>query len=374
MTIATRFPFAYKADITTAKGDFRDKVLIGTVDVDIPVLTDAECPVAITWRTDWAYRVPEGRFGDGRGERRYLRYADGQYYRPIGQKSDAPLTAVQLPGSDIKDHGKDYGGLLSGLYDRHEPGGEDRVTAVRQWQQGKFVRQPLENDILTRTKSDYLQRKAEAERIAERLIVVDGVVHIEVNEPKLAVGTAHFSQRDDMPAGVKKCPLIAVFWGEARFGARLPHFNARAMDAKADNFAVALSELDSLLEDYSEAGTPVLLDFDDLSIDADLCFDFDSEANKRWRAIGEVVSRFSDQASTMPEAQFMSWARLRAVANLREQDVTCDALDGIYDDFITLCSLIDTKDVDRQRLFATADTWNDAVISVDFSGRSNRPR
>ena len=121
-------------------------------------------------------------------------------------------------------------------------------------------------------------------------------------------------------------------------------------------------------------GMPVLL-FDDLVINANVDFKFDRDINSRWRVVGEVVSRFSDLAPTMPDAQFVSWARLRRLAPMPEDGVTIQVLDEVYDDLVGLCMTIDVKDRDRARLLASANWWNDAPVTIDMGSHgASAPR
>lgn len=369
MHIAARYPFAYKAAaISTSAGVLLDRVLVDTIDVDVPVLSSAKFPVAVSWKTDFNYRTPSASFDEGRGKPMYIRHHNGRFYRPLGLTEASPgLAAESLPGRGKADFGTDLDGQLAFLSDRRQPSGEDRFKSVRGWLAGKYKRQPKEEDVIWRTDSDYLIRKAEAEVIASRLAVIDGIVHAEVYEPKLAVGTCYFHRRDDMPEGVSNCPLIAIFFGESRFGAQLPHFNSRPLDAKTESLVVSITELAGLLSRFEGQGVPVLLDFDDLAISEDVDFGFDGKINRRWRVVGEAVSRFANQVLTMPTDWFQAWARLRDVSMLSESDVSSDVLDGVYDDYVRLCSTIDAKDRDRARLLEAAEWWNEAEISFGAS-------
>ncbi|MBY3433636.1 hypothetical protein HFN89_05685 [Rhizobium laguerreae] len=299
-----------------------------------------------------------------------IRHRDGRYYLPVKPQADGldRLTADHLPGRGRHDYGVQGSEALGSLYDRHLPGGDDRARTLREWLTGKFKRQPVEDDIQTRSKSDYLVRKAEASELASRLAVIDGVLHVEVCEPKFVVNETYFNRRDDVPPGVTSCPLVAIFVGEARFGARLTHFNARQLDAKAESRVVSMRELDDLLDEYDRQDTPVLLNFDDLEVSDDLDFKFGGEANRRWRVIGEVVSIFAHQVPTMTEAHAASWMRLRRVVSMPERDVSHEALDGIYEDVVALVSAIDAKDRDRPRLLGATDWWNDAPITLAMGG------
>ncbi|MBY3151435.1 hypothetical protein HFO56_03405 [Rhizobium laguerreae] len=372
MSIHARFPFAYKADVVTARGFFDGRLLVDTVNIDVPVMSATDCPVVMTWKTTWNARRPGNSFQAGEGEAMAIRHRDGRYYLPVKPQAEGldRLTADHLPGRGRHDYGVDGSEALGALYDRHLPGGDDRARALREWLTGKFKRQPVEDDIQTRSKSDYLVRRAEASELASRLAVIDGVLHVEVCEPKFVVNETYFNSRDDVPPGVTSCPLVAIFVGEARFGARLSHFNVRQLDARAESRVVSMREFDALIKEYDRQGTPVLLYFDDLQVSDDLDFQFDGELNRRWRVVAEVVSLFADQVQTMPEAHAVTWMRLRRIAAMRENEVTREAVDDIYEDVVALVSLIDIKDRDRARLLAAKEWWNDAPITFEMGGRA----
>jgi hypothetical protein len=376
MTIPARFPFAYKATFATARDFFSDRMLVGTIDVDVPVMTSAECPVAVSWRTDRDQRTPAARFGESQGKSKYVRHRDGRVYSPLSLRGEGPgLSVESLPRQDRSDFINDPEGEIAFLFNRPLPGWEDRFKTLKGWLGGKYKRQPKEDDVMMRMNSDYAIRKAEAEAIAPRLAVVDGVVYTQVHEPKLSVSTYYFHRRGDMPEGVSQCPLVSVFLGEARFGAKWPpHSNSQGLDAKAESLVISITELDDLLRSFKDRGLPVLLDFDDLALSDRVEFEFNGEANRRWRVVGEVVSRFADQVLRMPESVFQSWARLRSISMLPETDVTVETLEGAYDDYIRLCSTMDPKDRDRARLMEAAEWWNEAQISLGASlVMSHRP-
>lgn len=367
MSIPARFPFAYTADIRTARTVFDSRVLVDTVDVDVPTMSDAECPVVMTWRTSWDGRRPGNAFNTEHEKTEMaLRHRGGRFYRRIEANNGeiAHLTADHLPRRERHGYGIDGSVALGNLYDRYLPGGEGRVEAVKKWLTGNFKRQPTEDDIISRTKSDYLSRRAEATELASRLAVIEGVLHVEVCEPKFVVVQKYFNQRDDMPRGVTCCPLVSIFLGEARYGARVGHFGTRQLDARQESRATAMHNLEELIAAYEAQETPVLLHFDDLVISEDLDFRFDGELNGRWRIVAEVVSRFADQIQMMSEATATAWMRLRRVAAMRERDVTREDVDDLYEDVVTLVSLIDGKEMDRQRLLDATEWWNDAPIKL----------
>lgn len=372
MSIPIRFPFAYKADVATARGYFEGRILVDIVDVDVPTMTSSDCPVVMTWRTDHNYRTPFNHIDKNEGELLSLRYRDGKFYAPVKSYPDVgqQLEVQHLPTRGIHDYGAQGSGALAHLYDRYALGGEERFLALAGWFDGKFRRQPVEGDILRRSKSDRAARREEAHDIARRLAVIDSVVHFEVAEPKFVVGTCHFNRRPDMPTDTRSAPLISIFYEEARFGARLTHFGRRTFDAKPESRAVSMRELDTLLDEYRAEQVPVLLDFDDLEVDDDLDFLFDAEANKRWRLIGDFVSRFSTDIQSMPDTEVLAWLRLRAVASLRENKVTHEALDAAYDDLIALWSTIDNKDRYRAQALALLEWWDEAPISIDATANT----
>jgi hypothetical protein len=363
MDIPIRFPFAYKADVATDRGFFDGRVLVDVVEADIPSLTDSECPIMMSWRVYWDSHRPGGS-SEGEGKPMIVRHREGRYYIPLDTLGDGNHhKAEDLPGRGRHDYGT-ANSSLANVYDRHAPGGEERNRALREWFAGKFRRQPVEDDILRRSKSDREARKAEAMEVVSKLAVVDGIVHIQVPEPKLAVDKCYFNTRRDMPPGVSSCPLIAVFLGEARFGARLPHFGTRTLDAKPETRVVALDELDHLLAEYAADDIPVLMNFDSLEIDPSLEFSFNRDINRRWRSVGEVVEHFAGDVMTLSDAGLKAWCRLRRVSALREDEVTAERLDAVYDDFVGLCGTIDRKDRDRERFLAAAEWWDEAPISI----------
>jgi hypothetical protein len=370
MSIPARLPFAYSADFFTARGIADRRVLIDTVDVDVPTLSATECPVVMTWRTSWSPRRPNAKFTEEGGDMFSLRHREGRYFLPVKSQTAglAHLTADHLPGRGRHDYGVDGSEALGNLYDRHLPGGDDRGRALKGWLTGKFKRQPIEADIVSRSKSDYSDKKTEATAMAARLAVIDGVLHVEVQEPKIVADTYYHNTRPDLPPGSSSCPLLAIFVGEARFGARLPQFGLRQLGAKEESRVVSMRELDDLINEYDRQGTPVLLNFDDLEVSDDLDFKFDGEANRRWRVVSEVVSMLAHQMISMPEEHAMSWLRLRRVATTPENEVTHEALDNVYYDLVSLCSAIDIKDHDRARLLRATEWWNDAPITLEMGG------
>jgi hypothetical protein len=371
MSIPARFPFAYTADIRTTSSVFDARVLVDTVDVDVPTMSEEECPVVMSWRTSLDARRPGKAFDPKHKTYSFaVRHRNGRFYRQIEPNNNeiASLSADHLPRRERYGYGAEGSVALGNLYDRYLPGGEGRVEAVRKWLAGNFKRQPTEDDILSRTKSDYLKRKAEATELASRLAVIGGVLHVEVCEPKFVVGTMYFNRREDMPRGTTSCPLVAIHLDEARLGARLGHFGTRRIDAKGESRAVSMRQLDELIAEYDAQGTPVLLKFDDLVISEDLDLQFDGELNGRWRVVEEVVSRFADQVQAMPEAMAVAWMRLRRVATMRESEVTREAVDDLYQDILNLVSSIDVKDMDRQRLLDSSEWWNEAPIAFQMGG------
>ncbi|MCS4089217.1 hypothetical protein [Rhizobium sp. BK176] len=369
MSIPARFPFAYTADVRTARGFFDNRVLVDTVDIDVPTMADAECPVVMTWRTSWDGRRPGNAFVAEHDKKTFvIRHRGGRFYSPVepNDKGLGHLSEDHLPRRERHGYGAEGSVALGNLYDRYLPGGESRVEAVKKWLTGDFKRQPTESDILSRAKSDYLTRKAEAKKVASRLMVIGGVLHVEVCEPKFVVGTTYFNNRNDMPRGATCCPLVAILLEEAKFGARLPHFGMRRLDAKEETRTASMRQLDELIAYYDTRGTPILLHFDDLEISDDVEFEFDGELNRRWRVVCEVVSMLADQVQMMPEAAAMAWMRLRRVAAMREADVTREAVDDLYEDVVGLVSSIDVKDMDRQRLLDATEWWNDAPIKLEM--------
>ncbi|MCV9964243.1 hypothetical protein OIU34_20365 [Pararhizobium sp. BT-229] len=374
MSIPIRFPFAYKADIATDRGVFDGRILVDVVEADIPSMTASECPVAMTWRTYGEFHRP-GEKSAGEGKPMIVRHREGRYYIPLQSLEEGKYhKAEDLPGRGRHDYGAEGNKGLANLYDRLAPGGEEKNRALREWFAGKFRRQPVEDDILRRSKSDREARKAEALDVVSRLAIVDGIVHIQVSEPKLAVDTCYFNHRRDMPHGVSSCPLVAVFVGEGRFGARLPHLGSRTLDAKPETLVVAIDELDDLLAEYETAGVPVLMNFDSLEFDPSLPISVDRDINRRWRAIGEVVQRFAGDVMALSDAQLQAWCRLRRVSSMREHEVTREDLDTVYDDLVGLCASIDYKDRDRARLLEMTEWWNDAPISIGLEAGGNRAR
>jgi hypothetical protein len=324
----------------------------------------------MAWKTSWDCRRPGNALS---AEANFeIRHRDGRFYSRVEPNDNrlAYLSADHIPRRGRHEYGVEGSEALGNLYDRHLPGGEDRVEAVKQWLTGKFKRQPTEDDVLSRTKSDYLAKKAEATRLASGLMMIGEVLHVEISEPKLLVNTTYFNRRDDMPVGATFCPLVTIFLGEARFGARIPQFGTRQLDAKEDSRTVSMLELEELISEYDASATPVLLNFGDLVISEDVDFHFDGELNRRWRVVSEVVTIFADNVQTMPEDKAMAWMRLRRVAAMRENEVTLDAVDDTYEDLVDLVSSIDIKDRDRARLLAATEWWNEAPITLEMRGPS----
>lgn len=179
------YPFAYRIDYLINGGQKpASKYPMSHVAVDIPEITGGEAPVVATWELTDAgpTRVTT-----------HVRYFDGHFITPtVTRKSriERGFSAADLPsrGTAKRDAAEDIWSLFN-----HWDLGRYYGPTIQYLVDGKEQSPPDAHRVQAFLGGSYDEMRAEAERNANGLVIVDGFVYNRVHEPvlKMDVGSGH---------------------------------------------------------------------------------------------------------------------------------------------------------------------------------------
>lgn len=346
------FPYAYVANVSTAKVDDDRRAIVETFEVDVPEVSETDAPVVATWRETDA--LPRGGWTFERHPYidMHVRHHEGRFYKMAGRRagSDIVVTAGMLPPpGTVKFNGNPD---VSAMYPSGGTDDHKAQSALYLWYGGRWGRQPTEGDITRRRKSDMAARAVSARELADGLVVVGGVVYQRVAEPKLVLVHDYATEWS-----------ARVVLGEAGFSGR---FDRTDIGFGNDHIEILnLAEAGTALAGFTDGGPNSLRPYaTDIRILDDRPFVFDSARNSLWRAAGAVVADLATDLRSMAPVDLTAWGKLRDFAEAREESLTETDFEAAMTHVEVLRLNLDPKNTVLADLFDALDRlWEAAPIS-----------
>lgn len=302
-------PFAYKADVTLRNGRvLRDKVFVDTVRIDVPEFFESAAQTVLRWQETPTLPVPHA---GSAGVAYEVVWLDGRYY-----------ISTALQAGDLRSGGTPNGvGALVKMVDTHVVG--PYAVALRDWKQGKRGH-PTEN-IVARTRSEYLGSRKKVERIGQELIVVGDAIFRECATPKLVCGMAHQYHWTDQGAVY---PSVKTY-----------EINCR--QTLRQGFSLC---------DFEEAptetvhGAEIYSSFEGLEIIAPHLLAYDIDLAEKKFFVRRYLDKFMIELDYNSREDVLAIVELKAVATMRDDELSNAVFDHLLPHLETLRGLIDPLD------------------------------
>ncbi|MDW9481269.1 hypothetical protein GOB57_21730 [Sinorhizobium meliloti] len=271
------FPFAYRIDYLVNGGQKpASRYLISHVAVDIPEITGDEAPVVATWTLTDAgeMRIPAS-----------VRYFEGRFVSPTVARVtrlERGFSAGDLPakGASKRDAAEDIFSLFN-----HWDTGRYYGPTMQYLLEGKEQTPPEPHRVAAFLGGSHAEMRAEAERNAAGLVIIDGQVHNTVFEPVLH---------------------MAIGGGNLQSGVHLksPHFDRQrrhesfAIGSPKKTLLYRIDQSEELGQEFQRRaavarGPRPLSLFDEVQvIDPDV-FTFSPAENAAARTLGHIVHEYS---------------------------------------------------------------------------------
>jgi hypothetical protein len=171
-----RLPFVYTAQVKIGRKTNAQPVdFLEHVEVDIPELTAAQAPVAVSW------------YGDPRNEYQEARTFEGGFYVTADKAKRGPGTFPASALADPERLGEEIAGSIAHMLAYPITSkGEERYLNLLAYLKGD-KKPPEEKDVKEWTSSTRESATARAQDVAYGLVSIDGELWRRVSEPVLAV-------------------------------------------------------------------------------------------------------------------------------------------------------------------------------------------
>ncbi|MBY3157359.1 hypothetical protein HFO56_34095 [Rhizobium laguerreae] len=331
-----RFPFFYTADVVMGRSDrVRTETFLESFEVDVPEPTDADAPVALTYRSHgtgaYVFRHFNGRFlkevtnPGGVLAKEFIPHdlnkAAHSIARDLIRSIDQPTQAIQ---TELKNYFSNP---------KYEAERKPNPTQVREWFSGTHAR-----------------AKDKAERFAAGVVIFDGRFWFPVEEPKFGISRTGLDHLSVVDNPVDYASRINAQWGHP---VSSPVFN---VSARADVDAWCAANIDELR-----------LAFDPRSLDIRIpeVFVFDRARHAVERAAMETLDLISASIRDRPDAVIGQWMEARRLLEQGDRD------DAGWEEAVvqSIAGLLsDIRSIEKQReIEAIIDVWVEGTISLDIS-------